>query len=204
MACGGGMPSMSPGRWAVGYNYLYVMTRILNELKPMSVLELGLGVSTTLISKYFESIGNTDAVHLVAEHDNDWIDFYIKSHSLSAYSIIKRQKLIKKQSGIHKYYAYENLQETVEGLKFQIVSIDAPFGGRHQSRMDILELLPDILAQDFVIVMDDVNRVGEKNTCELIKQVLENNYIKYVDAVYGGMTHCCVIASYKNRFFCSL
>ena len=25
---------VSPGRWAVGYDYLYVMTRVLEELRP--------------------------------------------------------------------------------------------------------------------------------------------------------------------------
>ena len=29
-----GLQSVSPGRWAVGYNYLYIMTRILNEMNP--------------------------------------------------------------------------------------------------------------------------------------------------------------------------
>lgn len=198
------MPSISPGRWAVGYNYLYVMTRILNDLRPVSVLELGLGVSTTLISKYFESIGNPDAVHFIAEHDNDWIKFYEKSHPLPSCSIVKKQKLVKKRDGNDEYYAYENLLETIQGFKFQIISIDAPFGGRHKSRADILELLPDVLTKEFVIIIDDVNRIGERNTCLEIKQILNDNNIKYMDTVYEGATHCCVIASYKNRFLCSL
>ncbi len=199
------MPGISPGRWAVGYNYLYVMTRILNEWKPVSVLELGLGVSTTLISKYFESMDDhTDAVHIIAEHDHDWITFYGKSHPLSACSVIKKQKLVTKRDGNEKYYTYENLAESIQGHKFQIISVDAPFGGGYKSRTDILELLPDILEKEFVIIMDDVNRIGERNTCLQIKQVLNDHHIKWVDTVYEGATHCCVIASYNNRFFCSL
>ena len=41
------MPGISPGRWAVTYNYLYVITRILNEVRPRSILEFGLGFSST-------------------------------------------------------------------------------------------------------------------------------------------------------------
>ncbi len=77
-------------------------------------------------------------------------------------------------------------------------------GGGYKSRTDILELLPDILEKEFVIIMDDVNRIGERNTCLQIKQVLNDHHIKWVDTVYEGATHCCVIASYNNRFFCSL
>ena len=44
------LPSISPGRWAVGYNYIYVLTRILNEMKPDRILDLGLGISSTIIS----------------------------------------------------------------------------------------------------------------------------------------------------------
>lgn len=198
------MPGISPGRWAVGYNYLYVMTRILNELRPASVLELGLGASTTLISKYFENISNTDAIHFIAEHDDEWIKFYTGSHPLSACSKIKKQKLVKKQKDGHAYYAYENLQETIRGFQFQVISVDAPFGGGYASRMDIIDLIPDILTEEFVILIDDVNRIGERNTCMQIKQILSNNNIKYTDAVYEGKTHCCVIASSKNRFVCSL
>ena len=42
--------SFSPGRWAVGYQFLYVMYRILNEIKPERILELGLGQSTRMLS----------------------------------------------------------------------------------------------------------------------------------------------------------
>lgn len=45
--------SISPGRWAVGYNYLYVMTRVLVELRPHKVLDIGLGVLTSFFSTFF-------------------------------------------------------------------------------------------------------------------------------------------------------
>ena len=30
--------AINPGRWAVGYNYFYVVFRILNEFKPKNIL----------------------------------------------------------------------------------------------------------------------------------------------------------------------
>lgn len=98
------MPSISPGRWAVGYNYLYVMTRILNDKNPKSVLELGLGASSTLISQYFNYIEKnmmdtqspSQYNYLIAEHNDDWINFYTLSHPLPSNCIIAKQKMVKK------------------------------------------------------------------------------------------------------------
>lgn len=66
--------SFSPGRWAVGYQFLYVMYRILNEVKPKSILELGLGQSTRMIAQYVRA--SSDVNHYVVEHDPGWIEFF--------------------------------------------------------------------------------------------------------------------------------
>ncbi len=41
--------TFSPGRWAVGYPAIYAIYRILNEVQPRMILELGLGQSTRII-----------------------------------------------------------------------------------------------------------------------------------------------------------
>lgn len=69
--------SISPGRWAVGYNYLYVLYRILDDIRPSHILELGLGQSTKLIGQYAifpEVSGNIK--HVVVEHDAEWSKFF--------------------------------------------------------------------------------------------------------------------------------
>lgn len=110
--------SISPGRFAVGYNYLYVMTRILNELEPRRVLDIGLGISSTLISKYFESKEFDEGEHAIVEHDGNWANFYKKRHTLSKYSDIKLQKLIKKEKNGREYFAYSNLGKVLGGANF--------------------------------------------------------------------------------------
>lgn len=73
--------SFSPGRWAVGYQYLYAVYRILNTVKPKKILELGLGQSTKLLSQYAKA--NKEVKHIVVEHDQEWIDFYKKEGSVT-------------------------------------------------------------------------------------------------------------------------
>lgn len=197
--------AISPGRWAVGYNYVYVMTRILDEIQPHFILDMGLGISSTLISKYLTYKKFDDGKHIIAEHDKEWITFYCNQHKLSPYSSVQTQNLVTKSINGTSYYAYENLVKTIgEKIKFQVISIDGPFGSPQYSRRDILDLIPQYLDERFVIIMDDVNREGEKNTISDIEKSLCQNNIKYVKGIYEGMSDCCVIVSENYKFLCTL
>ena len=88
------MSSLSPGGVAVGYNYLNVVTRILMEKKPQIILDMGLGVSSTLISSYITE--QKDAVHYITEHDKKWIEFYKKEHTLIERDIILFERIGRK------------------------------------------------------------------------------------------------------------
>ena len=180
------------------------MTRILNEIEPHSVLDLGLGISSTLVSAYFDYKKYSDSKHIIVEHDNDWIDFYKKKNYLSDYSNIVLQKCIEKTKDNIKYNAYEDLKSIVKNDKYTIISIDAPIGSKHYSRRDILDLLPNVLEKSFVILMDDYEREGEKETVEEIRHVLNNHNIEFVENVYSGMKDTCIITSKSYKFLCSL
>lgn len=70
--------SFSLGRYAVGYNYYYVAYRILNEMHPKHILEMGLGQSTKIMSLYAQ---NFECDHIVIEHNEEWKNFFCKSFS---------------------------------------------------------------------------------------------------------------------------
>ncbi len=80
--------AFSAGRWAVGYQYLYVMYRVLNEIRPKNILELGLGQSTRMIGQY--AMAHEDVMHFVVEHDPEWIDFFTRDFALSSRYVIYR------------------------------------------------------------------------------------------------------------------
>ena len=63
--------SMNLGRWAVGYNYYYVVFRVLNEFKPKNILELGLGQSTKLLGQYVKT--HEGCNHNIVEHDANFV-----------------------------------------------------------------------------------------------------------------------------------
>lgn len=193
---------ISPGRWAVGYNYLYVMTRVLDNMKPDAVLDIGLGISSTLISSYFSA--NIKGTHTIIEQDKDWVEFYLKSNKLSSSSEISILQCVEKEYKNNKYYAYSGLKEIIDGRKYSVISVDAPWGSKHNSRRDIVEFLPDLLEEEFVIIMDDTNRPGELETVEEIKTVLKDNFIDYSVGSYSGETDCTIICSSGLKYFCTM
>lgn len=197
--------SFSPGRWAVGYQYLYAVYRILNAVKPKKILELGLGQSTKLLSQYAKA--NKDVKHIVVEHDQEWIDFYKKENEVSENTeILKLEREYRKYKNDDKVLAFKNFKEILQGKKFDFISIDAPLGANAKiyARIDVLEILPECLEEDFVIVIDDYNRNGEKKTVYEIEQILKRSDISYAKGIYYGEKQCMIICSKNLKFVCSM
>ncbi len=197
--------SLSPGRWAVGYQYLYVMYRVLNEVKPKKILELGLGQSTRVISQYVKSQNNIK--HYVVEHDIEWEEFFKKSFTLPNQTELIRLPLVEESLySDDKVICYGDFKETFKEKKFDFISIDGPFGGKAQiySRIDVLKILPDCLDSSFVILLDDYNRSGEQKTAELMENLLREKEILFSTGKYWGQKATYVLASKDLEFLCSL
>lgn len=197
--------SFSPGRWAVGYQYLYAVYRILNAVKPKRILELGLGQSTKLLSQYAKA--NREVKHIVVEHDQEWIDFYKKENEVAENTeILKIEREYRKYKSDDKVLAFKNFKEILQGQKFDFISIDAPLGANAKiyARIDVLEILPECLEEDFVIVIDDYNRKCEKNTVNEIERILKKHNISYCKGIYYGEKECMIISSEKLKFVCSM
>ena len=199
-----GLPGISPGRWAVGYNYLYAMSRVLNEKEPKCVLDIGLGISSTLISQYFKGNNDKEGIHDIIEHDAKWIEFYSKKHELSDLSAIHTVECIEKELRGVKYNAYKDISAVVKGKKYDVISIDGPLGSDKYSRRDIIEFVPTILNESFVIMMDDSQRDGEQATIMEIEEKLKQSEIEFCEGVYPGKTYCTLITSADNKFLCSM
>ena len=69
-----------------------------------------------------------------------------------------------------------------DGLEFpDLIIIDGPIAGKKlYPRTNIIDLIPNNLAEDFIIILDDAERDGEKRTADLIFDKLVENEIDYV------------------------
>ena len=196
--------AFAPGRWAAGYQMLYVMYRILDSVKPKKVLELGLGQTTRMISQYS---GYYHAEHQVVEHDPKWIEFFA-----TTYEVPDNVKFVNLDTIVDNYLddetviMYQGFEEQFKGQKFDFICIDAPLGGKaiKYARVDILKILPECLESDFVLLLDDTERTGETNTIKLLQNTFEENGIEYVMKRYDGRKSSTIFTTEKYSFLTSL
>ena len=194
---------LAAGRWAVGYQYCYVVYRILNERNPKNILELGLGQSTKLISQYAAAF--PEVRHQVVEHDPVWIDFFSKNYNVpeNTEMVLLDREFIRYKEADH-VRVFKGFAEAFRGQKFDFISIDAPLGVdmKEYSRIDVLRILPGCLADSFIIIVDDAERSGEERTINEMTEVLKSSHIPFVMNRYSGKKDCMVICSEDLSFVC--
>lgn len=201
--------AFSPGRGALGYPALYVLYRILDEFRPDSILETGMGQSTKMISLYNRY--NKDCRHCVVEHDHDWIEFFCNHFSVPETTDILELPIIDAEmdvggDGKTNVTTYVNFRKSLDGRRFDLICIDGPYGYRSPvySRIDIMGILPQCLKDRFVILLDDCDRQGELNTFKLILSKLMGEGIECCYSVYNGEKGTGIIVSKDLEFMTTL
>lgn len=197
--------TFSPGRWAMGYQGLYLIYRILNEARPQNILELGLGQSTFLINQYVEF--NQDVSHTIVENDMKWVDFFTQTNKISErtnFKIMDYEYVGFKEA--EKIRRFKNFKNEMCEQKYDFIIVDAPTGGdmKIYSRIDILDLLPQSISERFILLIDDCNRTGEMKTVGEIERILKDADISYEKGKYSGVTDSIIICSNKMKFLVSM
>lgn len=193
----------APTGMAVGFYYLYILYKALDSGKFDSFLDIGLGQTTKMFSQYSKYIKKNSLT--VIESDEEWACFFEKNIDMSYTDIlILPCKMERKEDD--EVRVYEGFDEKLKDKLFDIISIDGPYGGdmHNMSRLDILSILPDCLKKSWIILVDDLSRIGEKNTFQKILALLDASNIKYTYAIHHGSNSFGVITSLDNRFFCKI
>lgn len=183
--------SVSPGRWAVSYVVLYVLYRILDEIKPQSILECGLGQSSKLTIQYADS---HKADLTICENNSDWLSFFQRQFpTADIYTKILDTEMINVVPG-YESRTYVGFDNVIKNKKFDFVLIDGPLGSQHYSRPEVLSVVNN-LDKSFVILMDDMNRVCEQETFEALKNKLRENNIDFKEGFYESDKRLGLICS---------
>jgi len=191
--------SISPGRWAADYSVLYVLVRILSDFKPKKIMEFGLGESSKLISAFLEH-DLLSSKHLIIEQDENWARVFKDRFRLSKNSEILTLPL--KIETVHGFpvNSYSQIEDKVNDV-FDLYLVDGPFGSSNFSRYDICRMAKH-LTQDheFIIILDDYDRNGEKETARELVSQLKGKGIKIYTDTYSGIKSQIIIATEKYRF----
>jgi hypothetical protein len=194
--------SFNPGRWAAGYPMLYILFRIYDDIKPINVIEFGLGESSKIGFQYNKMY--PDTTFTIIEQDKNWMDFFSnRNYDIRSKTII----LDIEESNINGYnvFSYKGLLEVIGRRKFDVFIVDGPWGSEHYSRYDIVYFLEnDLINEDFVIVMDDCERLGEQETFVKLKELFRKKEVEYFEGVYSGMKKTSILCSKKFKFLISL
>lgn len=194
--------SFSPGRWALGYPALYILYRVLNDIKPQSILEFGLGESSKMTYQY--TIEHKNSFLRIIEQDKNWLDFFsVEKYDVTPYTIllpIESVEVLESNT-----YMYKNLISSINDKKYNLVVIDGPWGSKYNSRTQIIDIIENNLLDDnFVILMDDFERIGEKQTVDRIIALFNKKNIKYHIGAYSGLKQTAIICCDKYNFLISL
>lgn len=194
--------SFSPGRWALGYPALYILYRVLNDIKPQSILEFGLGESSKMTYQY--TIEHKNSFLRIIEQDKNWLIFFSnEKYDVSPYTVLLpiEENILQGE----KTYTYKDLIPAINDKKYNLIIIDGPWGSESNSRSQIIDIIEnDLLDNEFIILMDDFDRIGEKQTVDLVISLLQSKSIEYNIGVYSGLKQTAIICSDKFRFLNSL
>ncbi|MGE3864480.1 MAG: hypothetical protein AB7F71_21930 [Burkholderiaceae bacterium] len=176
--------------------------KVLTLVKPQSILELGSGQTTKLISAY---VGATSGAYALSiEQSPEW------------------HGMLRSAIG-HNYEVAPLVTRKIEGVdvlsydvqlkgprKFDYVLVDGPDnnveGWRYTpfSRAGIVDELPDVLADSFIVVFDDAERAGERQTIELFARKLAAKGTPFRRFTLIGIKHQAVFVSPSLAFLQSV
>ncbi|MBF4465659.1 hypothetical protein [Flavobacterium sp. LC2016-12] len=194
---------LNVGRWAGNYSFFYVLNRILSDYKPKTILDLGLGESSKFISSFLDNY-LLDSTHTIVEQDKNWIKEFQNRFSLVNRSNVIFCPIKEIEIKGQKSNSYDGFSEKVKG-QFDLYIVDGPFGSPKYSRYDIIAKIEEFDSdQEFIILFDDTNRRGEKDTVEDILTVLRDKKIEIFTKNYIGHKTNTVIATKKYQFATSL
>lgn len=175
----------------------------MNDAKPKKILEFGLGESSKFVSAYIEN-EIIEAKHTIIEQSQEWSNAFQTRFKLSNSSKITICPLVKKNINGFEVNCYEGLDQTISGT-FDLYIIDGPFGSHHFSRYDIVTMADRLSQnQEFIIVLDDFDRIGEQETASELIQLFKEKQIKVHTRVFTGVKKVWLLTTSDYHYLTSI
>ena len=149
------VPPLYPTGAGANYGLFYLILRIVTENPVARVLDVGAGQSTLLLNALAKK-SPIDVVTL--ETDSNWAD---RIGQRVDHKVVHSPLVPRSIHGVD-VQGYADLSG-IEG-KFDLILIDAPIGTKRHSRWAGLELIDSFREQDCIVIFDDAERRGERDT----------------------------------------
>lgn len=183
--------------------------KVLTFLRPRSVLELGSGQTTRVLTGYARD--NPSASVVTLEQERSWFD-RLRPQISHDYRSAPLEPVSFNTAGTGRHIQTEwyLTQPDLAQRKFDYILVDGPDHGStstaavNYARSGILKHVPSILAASFVVVFDDADRYGVLMTVHEFQAILTRHSIRFVSfSLYGTKTQM-VLCSADNAFLSSV
>jgi predicted O-methyltransferase YrrM len=153
---------------AASHGLMYLLARILAEQPVESVLEFGSGQSTLLIDR----LARPGREHVCYEEDAAWHAQLAPRLRSCDYRL---RPLVREAIDSVAADTYGS----VAAQDFDLLLVDGPRGVDRYSRLGCVSAVRANRKSDFVVVLDDADRVGEQDTLGVLKRDLERRGLPY-------------------------
>jgi predicted O-methyltransferase YrrM len=164
--------------WAASPDLLLTISEVVKKNRPGLVVELGSGISTLVAAKSgarkIISIDNSDAwgaktVALLKEHKVRGVDVRIAP--------------LRPYANGSEWYDLDAIKDL---KKIDLLIVDGPPGSKNpEARYPALQQFKDKLSPAAIVVIDDVNREGERKLAEDFAKALPNHELIILDHEKG-------------------
>ena len=164
--------------WAASPDLLLTISEIVKKNKPGLVVELGSGVSTLVAAKSgarkIVSIDNSDAwgaktVTLLKEHKVRGVDVRIAP--------------LRPYANGSEWYDLDAIKDL---KRIDVLIVDGPPGSKNpEARYPALQQFKNKLSATAIVIIDDVNRDGERKLAEDFAKALPNHELTILDHEKG-------------------
>ena len=184
----------TPVQSAANYSLLFILLQSVVRAQPAEILELGCGETTLLLDALRRSgvwRGNLTSI----EHDRFWH----KEISTRVETEIVFAPLTQRTIHGIEAPAYDLSMLKKPLGTFDLVLIDGPNGAPRWSRLACLQFIPDHLSREFLIILDDHERPGERETAVLMRDSLEAKGLQVAAECILSNKHQLMLATEAYR-----
>ncbi|MBD2363124.1 class I SAM-dependent methyltransferase [Anabaena minutissima FACHB-250] len=171
------------------------IVKIINEIliyKRRCIVECGGGISTLFIAQILKKQGG----HLYTiEHDQEWsliLKGQIDKLELNEYVSVITSPLVKSDLSIANseqfWYDHAQIKQNIHNISIDLLLVDGPpayLKTLRYSRYPALIFFQPYFAKDYSIILDDIDRVGERKIIKEWQKLTKIDFDKFL--IDGGL-----------------
>ncbi len=179
--------------WSMRFSNLHRILDLLDERKPINIVEFGSGLSSVMVASWLQEQGRGLLVSI--DHDANWAAktrAHLERCALSEFATIVDGPLVSTTAFGASCEWYDLRFDTLPASTIDFVIIDGPPAGTanlRRSRLPALERLYSYLSDDAIVVLDDACRKGER---EVVREWL-SRYRAFESSLFDSPTGLAIL-----------